>query len=93
VRRSISRTGISSRKCQRRIKLNKAMSITPMSPDQAVRGRARTWVTSEWKLCASLVSSLWKSRLICSIFNAKRKRSKFLVNFDGEYLKLLIRLQ
>src|SRR5690606_5131960 len=34
VRRSISRIGIPSRKCQRRITLNNAMSITPMSPDQ-----------------------------------------------------------
>ena len=31
---------ISSRKCQRRITLNKAMSITPVSPDQAARGRS-----------------------------------------------------
>jgi len=29
VRRSISRIGIPSRKCQRRITLNNAMSITP----------------------------------------------------------------
>src|SRR5690606_9356635 len=34
VRRSISRIGTSSRKCQRRITLNNAMSITPMSPGQ-----------------------------------------------------------
>src|SRR5690606_24395228 len=34
VRRSISRIGIPSRKCQRRITLNNAMSITPMPPDQ-----------------------------------------------------------
>src|SRR5690606_34692973 len=34
VRRSISRIGIPSRKCQRRITLNNAMSITPESPDQ-----------------------------------------------------------
>lgn len=41
VRRSISRIGISSRKCQRRITLNKAMSITPVSPDQAARGEGQ----------------------------------------------------
>ncbi|MBU1336063.1 MAG: hypothetical protein KKG17_14570, partial [Alphaproteobacteria bacterium] len=34
VRRSISRIGMPSRKCQRRITLNNAMSITPRSPDQ-----------------------------------------------------------
>ena len=32
-----------------------------MSPDQAARGKVRTWVTSQWKLCASRVSSQWKS--------------------------------
>ncbi|WP_408589294.1 hypothetical protein, partial [Novosphingobium sp.] len=41
--------------------LNKAMSITPVSPDQAARGKVKTWVTSQWKLCASRVSSQWKS--------------------------------
>ena len=37
------------------------MSITPVSPDQAARGKVKTWVTSQWKLCASRVSSQWKS--------------------------------
>ena len=32
-----------------------------MSPDQAARGKVKTWVTSQWKLCASRVSSQWKS--------------------------------
>jgi hypothetical protein len=50
VRRSISRIGIPSRKCQRRITLNNAMSITPKSPDQTAREKVRTWVTSQWKL-------------------------------------------
>jgi hypothetical protein len=49
VRRSISLIGIPSRKCQRRITLNIAMSITPKSPDPTVRGKVRTWVTSQWK--------------------------------------------
>ncbi len=37
------------------------MSITPVSPDQAARGKVRTWVTSQWKLCASRVNSQRKS--------------------------------
>ncbi len=32
-----------------------------MSPDQAARGKVRTWVTSQWKLCPSRVNSQRKS--------------------------------
>jgi hypothetical protein len=35
-----------------------------MSPDQAARGKVRTWVTSQWKLCASRVNSHWKSTVL-----------------------------
>lgn len=49
MRRSISRIGILSRKCQRRITLNNAMSITPSSPDSKARIEFRTWVTFQWK--------------------------------------------
>lgn len=41
---------ISSRKRQRRITLNNAMSITPRSPDAKAREKVKTWVTSQWKL-------------------------------------------
>ena len=49
VRRSISRIGICCRKCQRRITLSNAMSITPGSPDKSARGTIKTWVNSQWK--------------------------------------------
>jgi hypothetical protein len=51
VRRSISRIGILSRKCQRRITLNNAMSITPSPDDNPAQPgeRVQTWVTSQWK--------------------------------------------
>lgn len=47
--RAISRNESSSRKCQRRITLSNAMSITPMSPALIIQGWVQTWVTSQWK--------------------------------------------
>jgi hypothetical protein len=41
VRRSISRIGTCCRKCQRRITLNNALSITPGFPDQSARRRSK----------------------------------------------------
>ena len=61
VRRSISRIGIPSRRCQRRITLNNAMSITPRSPDPTAREKVSTWVTSQWKLRSLRVNSQRKS--------------------------------
>jgi len=49
VRRAISRIECPSRKCQRRITLSNAMSITPMSPAINQQGWIQTWVTSQWK--------------------------------------------
>src|SRR4029077_14961729 len=63
VRRSISRIGIPSRKCHRRITLNNAMSITPWSPDPTARGKLRTWVNSQWKFPPARVSSQRKSTI------------------------------
>ncbi len=39
----------STRKCQRRITLNNALSITPMPPSQSAREKVKTWVKSQWK--------------------------------------------
>ena len=41
VRRAISRIGIPSRKCQRRITLNNAMSITPLIPRPNSQGEVQ----------------------------------------------------
>jgi len=47
VRRAISRIGIRSRKCQRRITLSNAMSITPVSLAAHSKERVKTWVKSQ----------------------------------------------
>src|SRR5690606_29586204 len=49
VRRAISRIECPSRRCQRRITLSNAMSITPKSPAINQQGWVQTWVTSQWK--------------------------------------------
>jgi hypothetical protein len=49
VRRSITRIGIPSRKCQRRITLNNTMSITPCSPDAKAGAKLKTWGKSRRK--------------------------------------------
>src|SRR5690606_3496908 len=49
VRREISRIECPSRRCQRRITLSNAMSITPNSPALIKQGQVQTWVTSRWK--------------------------------------------
>ncbi|MBN9237984.1 hypothetical protein, partial [Mesorhizobium sp.] len=36
-------------RCQRRITLSNAMSITPKSPAINQQGWVQTWVTSQWK--------------------------------------------
>jgi hypothetical protein len=61
-----------------------------MSPDQAARGKVRTWVTSQWKLCASRVSSQWKSTL--SAGRVRQRSTAFSIssqirNFDVGEMK------
>jgi hypothetical protein len=41
-----------SRKAQRRITLNNAMSITPLPPAENSQGGFKTWVNSQWKFLA-----------------------------------------
>src|SRR3954466_11892725 len=50
VRRAIARIDSCSRKCQRRITLNNAMSNTPAAPAQRAEASVRTWVNSQWQL-------------------------------------------
>src|SRR5689334_2160417 len=50
VRRAIARIESCSRKCQRRITLNNAMSNTPAAPAQKAEASVRTWVSSQWQL-------------------------------------------
>jgi hypothetical protein len=50
VRRAIARIDRCSRKCQRRITLNNAMSNTPAAPAQKAEASVRTWVNSQWQL-------------------------------------------
>ena len=50
VRRAIARIDSCSRKCQRRITLNNAMSNTPAAPAQKAEASVRTWVNSQWQL-------------------------------------------
>jgi antibiotic biosynthesis monooxygenase (ABM) superfamily enzyme len=53
-----------SRKAQRRITLNKAMSITPSTPAETARGGFKTWVNSQRKFPPFRVSSEWKSTVL-----------------------------
>ena len=52
VRRAISRMESWSRKAQRRITLNNAMSITPLPPAENSQGGFKTWVNSQRKFLA-----------------------------------------
>src|SRR3546814_9027551 len=80
VRRSISRIGTCCRKCQRRITLNNAMSITPESSDQSARGKSKHGSLLSGNLCprseehTSELQSLM--RISYAVFCLKKKKTK-----------------